>query len=45
MEETLVTVEQEVKEHSDLHFEEEFEPLKTIPPVRDSASAIVAKTG
>jgi hypothetical protein len=34
MEEIVVTVEQEVNERSDFHFKGEFEPLKTITPVK-----------
>ncbi|MGD0237214.1 MAG: IS110 family transposase [Syntrophorhabdales bacterium] len=45
MEEILVTVEQKIGEKIDLHFKEEFELLKTIPPVKDSASVIIAEMG
>jgi len=45
MEEILVTVEQKITEKIDLHFKEEFELLKTIPPVKDSASVIIAEMG
>ena len=45
MEEILVTVEQKIQEKIDFHFKEEFELLKTIPPVKDSASVIIAEMG
>jgi len=45
MEEILATVEQKIAEKIDLHFKEEFELLKTIPPVKDSASVIIAEMG
>lgn len=45
METILVTVEQKIQEKIERHFKEEFELLKTIPPVRDSASVIIAEMG
>jgi transposase len=45
MEEILATVEQKITEKIDFHFKEEFELLKTIPPVKDSASVIIAEMG
>jgi transposase len=45
MEEILATVEQKIEEHIELHFKEAFELLKTIPPIKDSASVIIAEIG
>ena len=45
MEEILVTVEQKIQEKIERHFKNEFELLKTIPPVKDSASVIIAEMG
>jgi len=45
MEELLATVEQRIQEKIDRSFKEEYELLKTIPPVEDSASAILAEIG
>ena len=45
MEEIFSTVEQKIQEKIELHFKEEFELLKTIPPVKDSASVIIAEMG
>ena len=45
MEELLSTVEQKMQEKIELHFKEEYEPLKTIPPVKDNASIIIAEMG
>ena len=45
MEEILLTVEQKIQEHIELHFKEEYELLKTIPPVQDSASVLIAEMG
>jgi transposase len=45
MEEIFSTVEQKIQEKLELHFKEEYELLKTIPPVKDSASVIIAEIG
>ena len=45
MEEIFSNVEQKIQEKIELHFKEEFELLKTIPPVKDSASVIIAEMG
>jgi transposase len=45
MEEIFVTVEQKIQEKIDLHFKEAFELLKTIPPIKDAASVIIAEMG
>ncbi len=45
MEKILLTLEQKIQEKIELHFKEEFELLKTIPPVKDSASVIIAEMG
>jgi transposase len=45
MEEILLTVEQKIQEHIELHFKKEYELLKTIPPVQDSASVLIAEMG
>lgn len=45
MEELLSTVEQKIQEKIDRHFKEEYELLRTIPPVEDNASVIIAEMG
>ena len=45
MEELFLDVEQKIREKIELHFKEEFELLKTIPPVKDAASVIIAEMG
>jgi transposase len=45
MEEIFSTVELKIQEQIELHFKEEYELLKTIPPVKDSASVIIAEMG
>jgi transposase len=45
MEEIFSNVEQKIQEKIECHFKEEFELLKTIPPVKDSASVIIAEMG
>ncbi len=45
MGELLATMEQKIHEKIELHFKEEYELLKTIPPVQDSASVIIAEMG
>ena len=45
MEEIFSNVEQKIQEKIERHFKEEFELLKTIPPVKDSASVIIAAMG
>ena len=45
MEEIFSNVEQKIQEKIERHFKEEFELLKTIPPVKDSASVIIAEMG
>jgi transposase len=45
MEEIVSTLEQKIKEKIELSFKEEYELLKTIPPVGDSASVIIAEMG
>ena len=45
IEEILVTLEQKIQEKIELHFKEEYDLLKTIPPVKDSASVIIAEIG
>lgn len=45
MEEIFSAVEQKIQEKIDLHFKEEYELLKTIPPVKDSASVLIAEMG
>ena len=45
MEEILSTLEQRIQEKIESHFKEEYELLKTIPPVKDSASVIIAEMG
>ncbi len=45
MEEILFTVEQKIQESIERHFQEEYELLKTIPPMKDSASVIIAEMG
>lgn len=45
MEELFSTVEQKIQEKIERHFKEESELLKTIPPVKDSASIIIAEMG
>ncbi len=45
MEEIFSSVEQKIREKIDLHFKEAFELLKTIPPIKDAASVIIAEIG
>jgi len=45
MEELLATVEQKIQETIERHFKEAYELLKTIPPVKDSASVVIAEIG
>jgi transposase len=45
MEEIFSTVELKIEEQIELHFKEEYELLKTIPSVKDSASVIIAEIG
>jgi len=45
MEEIFLSVEQKIQEKIDLHFKEAFELLKTIPPIKDAASVIIAEMG
>jgi transposase len=45
MEEILLSVEQKIREQIELHFKEAFELLKTIPPIKDAASVIIAEIG
>jgi len=45
MEELLATVEERIQEKIDRHVKEEYELLKTIPPVKDNASVILAEMG
>jgi transposase len=45
MEELLTTVENKIQETIERHFKKDYELLKTIPPVKDSASVIIAEIG
>jgi transposase len=45
MEEIFSSVEQKIQEKIELHFKEAFELLKTIPPIKDAASVIIAEIG
>lgn len=45
MEELLSTIEQKIQQKIERHFKEEYELLKTIPPVKDSASVLIAEMG
>ena len=45
MEELLCTIEQKIQKKIERHFKEEYELLKTIPPVKDSASVLIAEMG
>ncbi|MCX5853422.1 MAG: IS110 family transposase [Deltaproteobacteria bacterium] len=45
IEEILSNLEQKIGEMIDLHYKEEYELLQTIPPVKDSASVIIAEMG
>jgi transposase len=45
MEDILATIEQKIQEKIEIHFKEEYELLKTIPPVKDSASVVIAEMG
>jgi transposase len=45
MEGLLSTVEQKIQETIEHHFKEAYEFLKTIPPVKDSASVVIAEMG
>ncbi len=44
-EEILLSVEEKIQEKIELHFKEAFELLKTIPPIKDAASVIIAEMG
>lgn len=45
IEEILSTLERKIAETIELHYKEEYELLQTIPPVKDSASIIIAEMG
>ena len=45
MEEILFSVEQKIQENIEHHFKEEYELLKTLPPMKDNASVIIAEMG
>lgn len=45
LEEILSVLEQKIQEKIELHFKEEYELLRTIPPVQDSARVIIAEIG
>ena len=45
MEEIFLSVEQKIQEQIELHFKEAYELLKTIPPVKDNASVLIAEMG
>ncbi len=45
IEEIISNLEQKIKEMIDIHYKEEYELLQTIPPVKDSASVIIAEMG
>jgi len=45
MEGLLSTMEEKIQEKIERHFKEEYELLKTIPPVKDSASVLIAEMG
>lgn len=45
MEAILLTVEQKIQESIERRFQEEYELLKTVPPMKDSASVIIAEMG
>jgi transposase len=45
MEKLLLVLEEKIEEKINLHFKEEFELLKTIPPIGESASVIIAEMG
>jgi len=45
VEELLATVEQKIQEKIERHFKKEYDLLRTIPPVKDSASVIIAEIG
>jgi transposase len=45
MEELLATVEKKIQETIERHFKKDYELLKTIPPVKDGASVIIAEIG
>lgn len=45
MQEILAAVEQKIQEQIEFHFKEAYELLKTIPPVKDNASVLIAEMG
>ena len=45
MQEILAAVERKIQEQIELHFKEAYELLKTIPPVKDNASVLIAEMG
>ena len=45
MEEILFSVEQKIQENIEHHFKEEYELLKTLLPMKDNASVIIAEMG
>ena len=45
MEELLARIEEKIQEKIERHFKEEYELLKTIPAVKDSASVVIAEMG
>ena len=45
MEKLLLPLEEKIQEKINLHFKEEYELLKTIPPIGESASVIIAEMG
>jgi transposase len=45
LEEILSVLEQKIEEKIELHFKQEYELLKTIPSVKDSASVLIAEMG
>ena len=45
MEGLLATVEKKIQETIERHFKKDYELLKTIPPVKDSASVIIVEIG
>jgi transposase len=45
MEQMLTSVEEKIQKKINCHFKEAYELLKTIPPVKDSASVLIAEMG
>lgn len=45
MEELVARIEEKIQEKIERHFKEEYELLKTVPPVKDNASVIIAEMG